>query len=166
MYKFCPNCGFDLGGRFDTFRCNSCKKSFYANSKPTATIIPIYKGEVLLGVRGKDPQKGKLDFIGGFLDYGEDPLAGAVREFEEETGVMIDKKDLTFFDIYMDSYEFEGVVYQLLNVIYILHVKEKLPVVAADDVESLVWLPITPSLDLAFKHQNLIIEQLCKSETR
>lgn len=59
-----------------------------------------------MSIRGIEPKKGKYDFIGGFLENGEDPLDGAVREFKEETGVEINKKDLEFLGIYVDDYGF------------------------------------------------------------
>lgn len=41
--------------------------------------------EVLLITRKNEPFKGCLAFPGGFVDYGEDPVAGCVRELLEET---------------------------------------------------------------------------------
>lgn len=164
LFTFCPHCGNKLKTPEVSFRCDFCGRSYYANSKPTATVVPIAGKKILLGIRGKDPHKGKLDFIGGFLDYGEDPLDGAVREFREETGVMIDKNDLTFFGIYMDSYIFEEVEYQLLNVIYTHKTDEPFSVTAADDVESLEWVALKKSIPMAFEHQNEVIAELCSKK--
>ena len=41
--------------------------------------------DILLVTRGNDPEKGKLAFPGGFVDYGEDPENGCLRELKEET---------------------------------------------------------------------------------
>ena len=47
-------------------------------------------GKVLLLRRSaKTPSPGRLDFVGGGLDRGEDPLDGIKREIEEETGLKI-----------------------------------------------------------------------------
>ena len=48
--------------------------------------------DILLVTRGKDPFKGKLAFPGGFVNYGEDPKVGCVRELKEETH--LDGKDI------------------------------------------------------------------------
>eukprot|EP00743_Colponemidia_sp_Colp-15_P003554 GILK01003835.1.p1 GENE.GILK01003835.1~~GILK01003835.1.p1 ORF type:complete len:177 (-),score=20.14 GILK01003835.1:652-1182(-) len=43
--------------------------------------------DILMITRGREPFKGKLAFPGGFVDYGEDPEAGCLRELEEECGI-------------------------------------------------------------------------------
>ena len=40
--------------------------------------------DILLITRKKDPYKGKMAFPGGFVDYNEEPLAGCLRELDEE----------------------------------------------------------------------------------
>jgi|SRR3989339_797739 len=48
------------------------------------------QGKVLLLRRStKTSSPGRLDFVGGGLDRGEDPLDGIKREIEEETGLKI-----------------------------------------------------------------------------
>ena len=37
--------------------------------------------------RGNDPFKGHYAFPGGFVDYGEDPEVGVLRELQEECGI-------------------------------------------------------------------------------
>ena len=41
--------------------------------------------DILLVTRGKEPFAGKLAFPGGFVNYGEDPKKGCMRELKEET---------------------------------------------------------------------------------
>ena len=41
--------------------------------------------DILLVTRGRDPFAGKLAFPGGFVNYGEDPEHGCIRELIEET---------------------------------------------------------------------------------
>ena len=41
--------------------------------------------DILLVTRGRDPFAGKLAFPGGFVNYGEDPEHGCIRELKEET---------------------------------------------------------------------------------
>ena len=52
--------------------------------------------DILLVTRGKDPFKGKLAFPGGFVNYGEDPKVGCVRELKEELGLDVKEEDLEF----------------------------------------------------------------------
>jgi len=61
-----------------------------------------YSGEVLLGRRNRDPGRGLLDIPGGFLDEGEDAVAGLRREFLEETGLDVEVD--VFLGIWIESY--------------------------------------------------------------
>lgn len=160
MYNYCPNCGEKTGEKVLEFKCKKCSKSFYANSKPTATVVVMCGKELLIGIRGNEPKKGMYDFFGGFLHYGEDPKDGAVREFKEESGYDLDKNKLELLGIWIDDYLFEDVNYELLNVIYLYNVEEKFEVEAADDVAETKWVSINDDLDMAFDHQKKIIEQL------
>lgn len=71
----------------NVLRCSdiACRFIFWQNSKPCAAAI-IYDsdGKILMGVRGLEPDKGKLDLFGGFLRNGEHPLDGLRRELDEE----------------------------------------------------------------------------------
>lgn len=54
--------------------------------QPVAGVIIEKEGKVLLHRRDYEPARGKLDFVGGFVDPGETPEEAAVREAKEETG--------------------------------------------------------------------------------
>ena len=43
--------------------------------------------DILLVTRGHDPFAGRLAFPGGFVNYGEDPKDGCIRELKEETNL-------------------------------------------------------------------------------
>src|SRR3989338_5382459 len=90
-YKHCPVCGAQLNSDVyhgeNVLRCSSepCRFIFWQNSKPCATaLIHNGSGKLLMGVRGIEPDKGKLDFFGGFLKNGEHPIDGLRRELGEE----------------------------------------------------------------------------------
>lgn len=143
MFKFCPNCGLKAESvTFNSFKCKNCHKTYYFNSKPTGSVFPIYKNEVLLAIRGLEPYKGALDSIGGFLKNGEEPLEGSVREFKEETGYKIKKEDLNFLGFVMSSYNFEGEDFEILNILYTINFDSKIDLKPNDDISGLVWLPI------------------------
>ncbi len=42
----------------------------------------------------------KLAFVGGFVDYNEGIIEGAMREAKEEAGIIIDEKRLQLFGVY------------------------------------------------------------------
>lgn len=160
MYNFCPNCGTYVNKKGHEFTCKKCGKSFYTNSRPTATVIPMHGKEMLLGVRAHDPHKGGNDFLGGFVNNGEHPLDAATREIEEEIGLKINKADLEFLDVWIDEYVYQDIPFHTFNMIYILPVKKKFKVKVADDVESTKWVHLDDELVLAFEHQKEIIKKL------
>lgn len=56
---------------------------------------------------------GKLEFPGGGIETNEDPLTAAVREVEEEVGIIIDPSEASFMGIYSNIMETKTI---LLNV--------------------------------------------------
>ena len=53
--------------------------------------------DILLVTRGNEPYKDCLAFPGGFVDYGEDPQNGCLRELKEETE--LDGKDIELLTV-------------------------------------------------------------------
>lgn len=104
-YRFCPSCGFRIsssGTVGEKQACTSCHEIFYHNSQPCVGALAIKAGKVLLIKRVASPFRGYWDIPGGFLKPGEHPEDGLVREFEEETGLLI--KPMEILGIFMDKY--------------------------------------------------------------
>ena len=59
-------------------------------------------GQILLGRRAGEPERGKWDILGGFLEEGEHPLEGLRRELREETGLEVEPLEFVAAD--MDVY--------------------------------------------------------------
>jgi 8-oxo-dGTP diphosphatase len=89
--EYCSNCGennnFGLIEGQKRFHCKLCKKIHYENPKPTATLICVNENKLLLVKRAVDPGKGKWGLPGGFIELGETPNEGAIRELKEETNL-------------------------------------------------------------------------------
>ena len=105
-YSFCPKCGGRLETRFfegrDRLICSVCGFVFYQHSKACAGALVMRGDKVLLVKRGIEPFKGYWDIPGGFLEQGEAPEEGAIRELEEETGLLIELTEI--LGIFMDQY--------------------------------------------------------------
>jgi len=138
-YKYCPYCRGELSYNGDNYQCLVCKRKVFIPSYPGISILPIKDGKVLLAKRAQDPKKGMWDSIGGFLKEGENPELAAKRETKEETGLDIKLGDL--LGVYTDSYEYEGQVYETLNLYYLAEIIGG-EIKAEDDVSELVWFPI------------------------
>ena len=71
--------------------CVSCDVTAWQNPRPVLLLLqPVYlSGGLGLAVakRGIEPAKGGYALPGGFQEIGETSLAGACREFREESGV-------------------------------------------------------------------------------
>lgn len=65
----------------------------------TRTLVFNHQGQVLLLVRsGDDLHRPRgIDIPGGKVDDGEDYVAAAIRETEEETGIILDRQALHVF---------------------------------------------------------------------
>ena len=85
-YTFCPAEGTRLeeprpsGGA----RCPLCGRSWYRNSASAVRAVIVQNGQALVTVRAREPEKGRLDLPGGFLEVGEHPVDGLMREVREE----------------------------------------------------------------------------------
>ena len=89
--EYCSNCGekniFGMIEGQNRFHCESCKKIHYENPKPTATLVCVKESKLLLVKRAVEPAKGQWGLPGGFIELGETPSEGAIRELKEETNL-------------------------------------------------------------------------------
>lgn len=98
---FCPSCGAELDDaaspRYD---CPGCGRSVFHSPAVAAAVavVDVDEARILLGERGIPPSEGRLSTPGGHVELGEEPEAGAVRELEEETGLVADAADLVLVD--------------------------------------------------------------------
>lgn len=114
-------------------------------------------GEILLCVRAVEPDKGKLDLPGGFLNFGEHPFEGAHRECREELGVEIEIERVLGFCV--DSYGTSEVSTLIIAMLGRITYGTPAP---ADDVAGIRWIKprdIDRS-ELAFTNNETIIFEL------
>ena len=91
-FKFCPRCGRELKPVENDLgaHCEFDNKTWYRPMAPTAGCVIVRDGRALITQRARDPEKGKFDVPGGFLDPGEHPIDGLKREIREELSLEID----------------------------------------------------------------------------
>lgn len=95
-------------------------------------IIVLYnkkEDKLLMCLRSKDPYKGLYNLVGGKIEEGEEGVAGAYRELEEETGIT--KKDTTLthlmdFEYFMNDIELQVYVGKLNKEKDLIEEKHKL----------------------------------------
>jgi 8-oxo-dGTP diphosphatase len=105
---------------------------------------------VLLARRASEPDAGRWDLLGGFLEEGEHPLDGLRRELREETGLEVEPD--AFLGVYMDTYD--GVdAMNVLNLVWQASVVSG-DASPADDVAELRWFApdeLPPPEECAFR---------------
>src|SRR5680860_1194356 len=92
VVKFCPKCGsadFNVSGE-RSFICRHCGFQLYFNSSAAvAALVTDGNGKLMLVTRGVEPDYGKLDLPGGFVDPGETAENAVKRELFEELGLKV-----------------------------------------------------------------------------
>ncbi|MBF0586818.1 NUDIX domain-containing protein [Prosthecochloris sp. N3] len=91
-YSFCPVCGSGLHEaeieNRQRRRCPSCSWIHYENPLPVAIAYAVNSDdEILIIRRAHEPGFNEWALPGGFIEAGETPQEGCLRELKEETGL-------------------------------------------------------------------------------
>lgn len=134
VYKHCMRCGSTVVYEPDnSVWCNSCGFCYYINAaSAVALLILNERGELLLTKRAYEPEKGKLDLPGGFVDIGESAEDAAKRELKEELNLEID--GITYIGSYPNEYVYSGVTIYTLDMAFVGKVADFQHMKADDDV--------------------------------
>lgn len=150
--SYCPHCGAQTFAPLSnkSWRCGSCDFLLYQNTAAAAAAIIVHDGDILFAVRAGEPQAGKLDLPGGFVDNDETAEASLLRELEEELGLK--GVSLRYLTSYPNTYPYAGIEYKTLDLIYLVELDRRPTVQPADDVAAVRWLAVdaVPYADIAF----------------
>lgn len=157
-FRFCPADGTPLeeprpGGGAS---CPGCGRSWYRNSAPTVGAAIVRDGRALVTVRAIEPEKGKVDVPGGFLEVGEHPVEGLRREAREELGVEIEVEPSPVL-LATHTYGPEGIWVLAMGFRASIVGGEPSP---ADDVAELRWVSAAEvdGLDFAWEHDRRFVK--------
>jgi len=151
-WRHCPRCASPLEHADGKVACAACGFAHWAHSSPAVSAFVVDgQSRVLLGRRGREPDEGLWDSLGGFLEEGEDPLAGLRRELREETGLGAEPG--TFVGAFIDTYGLDEDAPPILNLVWEARLEPGEPT-PGDDVSELRWFTrneLPPDDEIAFR---------------
>lgn len=127
----------------------------YPRPAVTADCIVITKEtepKVLLIQRGNEPYKGCWAFPGGFMDMDETTEQCAIRELEEETGLVVSHVQQVGAYSKVDR-DPRG---RTITVAYLVLIDSPVPIKGQDDAASAQWFPLSTLPPLAFDHAEIM----------
>ena len=127
----------------------------YPRPAVTADCIVITKEtepKVLLIQRGNEPYKGCWAFPGGFMDMEETTEQCAIRELEEETGLVVSHVQQIGAYSKVDR-DPRG---RTITVAYLALIDSPVPIKGQDDAASAQWFPLSTLPPLAFDHAEIM----------
>jgi len=154
-FDYCPKCGEQtLAGDRRRIACSACGFVFYFNAAAAVAGIILKNDAVLLVTRAKEPEKGKLDLPGGFVDHNETAEQALQREIREELNIEI--TDIQFLRSFPNQYLYKKINYPVLDFFF--------------TCRALNWLNVKPLDDVAdfafYQKENININEFAFPSTR
>lgn len=141
IIKFCPRCGSsDFPSVSErSFKCIKCGFHYFINSAAAvAAIILNEKGEMLFTHRAVEPDFGKLDLPGGFVDPMETAEVALARELNEELGIEIESA--TYFSSAPNEYVFSDFMVYTLDLAFQVNPVSITGMKAGDDISDFEFI--------------------------
>lgn len=156
--KYCPKCGNTSlnWNNINKWSCDQCGFSLYNNVAGAVAVIIRWEDRLFFTQRNRDPQKGKLDLPGGFVDPNETAEETCTRELFEELQLEIDQKHLRYVGSRPNIYLYNQIEYRTLDLFYEYKVKEDLKVeIEESEIQDYLWVSISELNydELAFESQ-------------
>lgn len=162
-FQYCPRCS--TKGQFNakhySFKCPGCGFEFFLNSSAAVTAIIFNKtGQLLMTRRGIEPEIGKLDLPGGFIDPEESAEQALKREVREELNLV--PTGVAYYGSFPNEYLYSGTIVHTIDLAFKCQVKDFTGLAHADDVagyEFVNLMDVVPD-ELPFQSLKNIIKQL------
>ena len=112
-------------------------------------------GKALVTVRAGEPEKGRVDVPGGFVEVGEHPVEGLKREVREELGVEVEVEEDPVM-LATHTYGPDGIWVLAISFLARMVDGEPSP---ADDVAEIRWISAEDidDIDFAWEHDHRLV---------
>ena len=143
IFKHCPVCGRENFIENDrrSKKCEDCSFEYYQNTAASvAAIIRRGKDEILVTRRAINPQKGKLDLPGGFVEFDETAEEALAREIKEELNIEI--KNIKYEFTIPNNYSFSDMNIRTLDMFFSCEQDGECKIKAQDDVKEAKYMKI------------------------
>lgn len=141
--KFCPQCGnttLNWDGA-QKWSCSTCDYVLYHNTAAAVAVVIRHGNEILFTRRNQEPQKGKLDLAGGFVDPKESAEQTCERELFEELKMKLDQSKLHYLCSLPNIYEYKNISYNTLDLFYEYEVSEKFDLkLELSEISESIWI--------------------------
>ncbi len=161
---YCPRCATELELRPseppdpDRPTCPNCGFVHYENPTPTVQAWIDRDGSFLALERNQEPEKGKWNMPGGFVEPGEGGPGAIAREVREETGLEIEV--LGLIGIYASTYGTGPEAQPIFDVAYHCHEVPGGEWQISDESRQARWFPLAEFPQPAFHGEQLALADL------
>ena len=134
VLSYCPKCGspsFETSG-VRSLKCSACEFHLYINSSAAVAALIVHEGKLMLTTRGVQPDYGKFDLPGGFVDPGESVEDALKRELKEELGLSV--KSYKYICSAPNEYIFSGYSVFTIDLAFLVEPETITGLVPMDDI--------------------------------
>jgi len=155
--KFCPSCGnksLNFNGKIMT--CPKCDFILYNNTAAAVAVVIRMGEKILFTRRNQNPELGKLDLAGGFIDFEETAENACKRELYEELQINIDENRLKYICSFPNIYPYKGIIYHTMGLFFEYKTEENLNfVLERHEIYETIWIKVSDINlnELAFESQ-------------
>ena len=159
--KFCPKCGgalkpAEIDGRKQlSCSSNSCDYVFWDNPIPVVAALVEREGIVIL-VRNKTWPQRMYGLVTGFLEKGETPEFGVLREVKEELG--LDGRIVDFIGVYS--------FFEMNQLILAFHVQVRGQIILGEELAEIKMVPPQKLRPWSFGTGHAVRDWLVKRENQ
>lgn len=164
MFEFCPNCSSKNISFLENKKivCQDCNFEYYHNVAGAVAVILKKEDSILLTQRNQEPQKGKWDLPGGFIDPNETAEHCCFRELNEELNIKIDTKKLQYIASEPNTYLYKNILYNTIDMFFLLEFQDEITNFDSIELQAFHWIKFTEvSLEtIAFDSQRKVLNKI------